>query len=83
MTWKEENNKLSATFRFANFTEAFAFMTEVAFAAERLQHHPEWSNVWNTVRINLCTHDDGNVVTQKDHDLAREIDLIVKKYTVA
>lgn len=83
MNWKEENNKLSATFRFTNFTEAFAFMTEVAFAAERLQHHPEWSNVWNTVHIDLCTHDDGNIVTQKDRDLAREIDLIVKKYTVA
>lgn len=72
--WKEQNNKLSREFVFANFTEAFAFMTRVAFLAEKLEHHPEWSNVWNKVNISLSTHDAGNVVTEKDRELARAID---------
>jgi len=72
--WKEQNNKLSREFVFTNFTEAFAFMTRVAFLAEKLEHHPEWSNVWNKVNISLSTHDAGNVVTEKDRELARAID---------
>lgn len=51
-------------------------MTRVAIAAEKANHHPYWSNVWNTVEIWLSTHDAGNVVTEKDHALAREIDAI-------
>lgn len=74
MHWIEKNNTLSATFKFANFTEAFAFMTEVAFLAEAQGHHPEWSNVYNTVNINLRTHDAGNIVTEKDRTLAKAID---------
>ncbi len=80
--WKEEDNKLSATFRFKDFTEAFAFMTEVAFHAEKQNHHPNWSNVWNTVKIDLTTHDAGNTVTQKDHTLAKSIRHIYKKYSL-
>ena len=79
--WKQEDNKLKATFQFKDFAEAFSFMTEVAFHAEKQNHHPNWSNVWNTVEIHLNTHDAGNVVTDKDHKLAKTIDSIYEKYT--
>lgn len=72
--WKEEDNKLTRTFEFNDFTEAFGFMTRVAFLAEKMQHHPNWSNVYNKVSIELTTHDQGNVITQKDRDLANAID---------
>lgn len=74
--WKEENNKLVRTFKFGDFQEAFAFMTRVAFLAEAQGHHPNWSNVYNTVIIELTTHDKGNVVTEKDRELAAAIDKI-------
>lgn len=74
--WTEENNRLKKTFRFRDFQEAFAFMTRVAFLAEKHDHHPNWSNVYNTVTIELTTHDAGNVVTEKDHKLAAAIDAI-------
>jgi 4a-hydroxytetrahydrobiopterin dehydratase len=74
--WTEENNRLKKTFKFKDFQEAFAFMTRVAFLAEAQGHHPNWSNVYNTVTIELTTHDKGNVVTQKDKDLASAIDKI-------
>ncbi|MEL6275461.1 MAG: 4a-hydroxytetrahydrobiopterin dehydratase, partial [Bacteroidota bacterium] len=80
MPWVEANNQLSAKFKFADFREAFAFMTEVAFAAEELGHHPEWTNVYNTVSIYLSTHDAGNIITEKDHQLASAIDSIYRKY---
>jgi 4a-hydroxytetrahydrobiopterin dehydratase len=72
--WKEEDNKLKQTFKFKDFQEAFAFMTRVAFLAEAAQHHPNWSNVYNTVEIELTTHDAGNTVTDKDRELAKAID---------
>ncbi|MFT5914209.1 MAG: 4a-hydroxytetrahydrobiopterin dehydratase [Flammeovirgaceae bacterium] len=72
--WKEEDDKLKRTFEFANFIEAFGFMTKVAFLAEKAGHHPNWSNVYNKVEIELTTHDAGNTVTKKDRDLAKEID---------
>jgi len=78
--WKEENNKLTATFKFKDFAEAFSFMTEVAIHAEKQNHHPWWSNVWNTVNIELNTHDAGNIVTEKDHKLAKTIDSIFEKF---
>ena len=74
--WKEENNRLKRTFEFADFQEAFAFMTRVAFLAESQGHHPNWSNVYNKVEIELTTHDKGNTVTEKDHKLAEAIDKI-------
>ncbi|ERM84022.1 pterin-4-alpha-carbinolamine dehydratase [Rhodonellum psychrophilum GCM71 = DSM 17998] len=74
--WKEENNKLTRTFEFGDFAEAFAFMTRVAFLAEAHQHHPNWSNVYNKVIIELTTHDKGNTVTEKDRKLAKAIDKI-------
>lgn len=72
--WKEENNKLRKTFEFKNFVEAFAFMTKVALIAEKMNHHPIWTNVWNKVEISLHTHSAGNIVTEKDKKLAAEID---------
>ena len=78
--WHEEKNRLQATFKFSDFGEAFAFMTEVAFQAEKQNHHPNWSNAWNTVDIQLTTHDAGNIVTEKDLKLADTIDAIYRKY---
>ena len=76
--WKEENNRLKRTFKFEDFQEAFAFMTRVAFLAEAHNHHPNWSNVYNQVDIELTTHDAGNTVTEKDRKLAKAIDQLVK-----
>jgi 4a-hydroxytetrahydrobiopterin dehydratase len=78
--FKEKDNSLEATFVFADFVEAFSFMTHVAFLAERQQHHPDWSNVWNRVHIRLRTHDMGNIVTEKDHALAEGISRIYEQY---
>jgi len=75
--WKEENNKLYRKFEFADFSAAFAFMTRVALEAEKMNHHPLWTNVWNTVEIWLSTHDAGDVVTDKDRKLAQRIDKLV------
>ncbi len=74
--WVEKNNKLTRSFKFSDFQEAFAFMTRVAFLAEKHNHHPNWSNVYNTVDIELTTHDKGNTVTEKDRKLAKAIDKI-------
>ena len=71
----------SIHFTFKDFTEAFAFMTEVAFAAEKMNHHPEWRNVWNRVEFSLNTHDAGDTVTEKDRALAARIDAIFQKYS--
>jgi 4a-hydroxytetrahydrobiopterin dehydratase len=73
---QEENNKLYKKFVFKNFSEAFAFMTRVAMESEKMDHHPYWSNVWNTVEIWLNTHSAGNIVTGKDHELAKKIDAL-------
>ncbi|CAM4152279.1 MULTISPECIES: 4a-hydroxytetrahydrobiopterin dehydratase [Flavobacterium] len=71
--WKEENNSLSKSFEFKNFIEAFSFMTKVAMIAEKMNHHPEWKNVYNKVDIILTTHDEGNTITEKDRLLAEAI----------
>ncbi len=72
--WEENNNKLYRQFTFKNFSEAFAFMTRVALIAEKMDHHPEWKNTWNTVDVWLSTHDAGDIVTDKDRKLADSID---------
>lgn len=72
--WIEKENALYKKFVFSNFSEAFAFMTRVAIEAEKANHHPRWSNVWNQVEIWLNTHDAGDIVTEKDHALANAID---------
>lgn len=74
--WQEENNTLYRKFTFKDFSEAFAFMTRVALVAEKMNHHPRWTNVWNTVEVWLSTHDAGNVVTDRDRKLAERIDAI-------
>ncbi len=71
-----DNNQLYKKFQFSNFTQAFAFLTQVAFEAEKQNHHPKIVNIYNTVELWLSTHDAGNIVTQKDHDLAKAIDEI-------
>ena len=75
--WEEKNNKLYRKFQFNNFNEAFGFMTRVALIVEKMDHHPEWKNVWNTVEVWLSTHDVGDIVTDKDRKLAAKIDAVV------
>jgi 4a-hydroxytetrahydrobiopterin dehydratase len=75
----EKNNALHATFTFPNFTEAFAFMTQVAFLAEQMHHHPTFINTYNSVEIVLSTHDAGNIVTEKDTTMALAIEKLYQK----
>ena len=75
--WKEENDTLTKDFEFADFVEAFGFMTRVAMVAEKMDHHPHMTNVYNQVSFALSTHDAGNTVTDKDRKLAEEIDKLV------
>jgi 4a-hydroxytetrahydrobiopterin dehydratase len=67
--WTLEAGKLHREYRFASFAEAFGVMTSIALVAERMDHHPEWFNVWNTVRVDLTTHDAGGI-TANDFELA-------------
>ena len=71
--WTEKNNSLYNKFEFKDFNEAFSFMTRVALIAEKMDHHPKWTNVYNTVEIWLSTHDAGDIVTDKDKKLAEKI----------
>ena len=78
--WTETDNSLRCNFRFADFKTAFSFLTEVAAEAERLDHHPWFSNEYNLVEFRLRTHDAGNTVTVRDHRLAKAIDAIAARY---
>jgi 4a-hydroxytetrahydrobiopterin dehydratase len=78
MSWQETNNKLYKSFQFKDFSEAFSFMTRVALQAEKMDHHPTWTNTYNKVEIWLNTHDAGDVVTDKDRKLAEKIDKLLK-----
>lgn len=78
--WTEQNNALSADLVFKNFNEAISFMTEAARTIDKLNHHPEWSNVYNKVSIRLTTHDAGNRITDKDRKLAKILEDIYCKY---
>ena len=75
--WEEKENALYRKFEFKDFSEAFAFMTRVALIAEKMNHHPRWTNVWNTVELWLNTHDAGDIVTDKDRKLAEKIDALL------
>ncbi|HEV7781100.1 MAG TPA: 4a-hydroxytetrahydrobiopterin dehydratase [Chitinophagaceae bacterium] len=75
--WEEKDNTLYRKFQFKNFSEAFAFMTRVAIEAEKMDHHPRWTNVYNTVEVWLNTHDAGDTVTEKDHKLSKKIDSLL------
>ncbi len=74
--WEYEDNAIHTAFEFEDFKEAFSAMTRIAFEAEKMQHHPDWHNVYNTLNITLSTHDaDG--VTDKDFELAKTIDKLL------
>lgn len=73
--WQVDDDRIVKLFTFANFVEAFGFMTRVALCAERADHHPDWSNSYRTVEISLSTHSEGGI-TQKDINLALEIDAL-------
>ncbi len=77
--WAFADDTISKTNRFGSFTEAIGFITEMAFACEQANHHPELTNVYSTVTIRLCTHDAGSKVSKKDIDLAVEIEKLAKK----
>lgn len=77
--WTEQNNQLYRQFTFKDFAQAFAFMSRVAELAEQRNHHPTWTNTYNKVEIWLSTHDAGDIVTNKDRELARAIDGVVAK----
>ena len=79
MEWKTENNRLKKTFTFNDFIEAFSFMARVALVAEKMNHHPTWTNTWNMVSFELSTHDAGDIVTEKDRKLADAIDKLAAK----
>jgi 4a-hydroxytetrahydrobiopterin dehydratase len=76
--WDEHDGALHRSFRFGDFSKAFAFLTRVALHAEKVDHHPEFTSVWNRVDFRLTTHDAGGV-TDKDHELARAIDKLAGK----
>jgi len=76
-SWAEKDNFLYRKFEFKNFSEAFAFMTRVALEAEKMDHHPLWTNVWNKIEIWLSTHSAGDIVTEKDRELAKKIDALL------
>lgn len=77
--WSFNGTHISRNFKFKNFVNAFSFMTSVALEAEKADHHPDWSNVYNSVTINLNTH-DANGITQLDIDLAQAIDRLFRVY---
>jgi 4a-hydroxytetrahydrobiopterin dehydratase len=74
--WARDGDALAKTYEFKSFREAFSFMTRVAFEAEAMNHHPDWSNVYNRVAVRLNTHDAGGRVTAKDVELAKRIEKI-------
>jgi 4a-hydroxytetrahydrobiopterin dehydratase len=76
MEWLEKDNSLQKTFVFNDFKDAIAWMVKAAFVIEKLNHHPEWYNVYNKVHVVLRTHDAGNTVTEQDKELARLLDNI-------
>jgi len=77
-SWSYNENAITREFKFRNFVEAFSFMTSIALEAEKMDHHPEWKNVYNVVQISLNTH-SAKGITQLDFDLARKIDDLYKK----
>ncbi len=78
--WRLQAGKLHRELKFVDFSQAFGFMARVALAAETMNHHPEWFNVWSTVRIDLTTHDAGGIST-RDFELAAKIDDFARQST--
>lgn len=83
MGWQERDDQLQGSFQFQDFKQAFAFMTQVAMHVEQANHHPTWTNTWNTVDIILQTHDAGNKVTEKDRDLAEKINTVYTSFVTS
>ncbi len=75
--WRHDDDKLMRTFTFADFVQAWGFMNQVALLAEKMDHHPNWSNVYGTVEIALTTHDADNTVTDRDLRLAEAINALL------
>lgn len=75
--WTRAGSAITRTFKFADFNQAWGFMTRVALLAERQDHHPDWRNVWNTVEISLSTHDAGGL-SARDFKLAKAIDQLLR-----
>jgi 4a-hydroxytetrahydrobiopterin dehydratase len=78
--WSTTQAGLFRIFIFRDFNEAFSFMTKVAVVAEQQHHHPDWRNCWNRVEVTLCTHDQANAITERDHQLAAAIDEIYERF---
>lgn len=78
-SWVLSDNKLTKTFEFKTFEEAIDYMVRASKVISELDHHPEWTNVYSRVMVSLCTHDAGNIVTQKDHDLATTLDRVLSQ----
>lgn len=74
MNWIERDNTLRKTFEFNTFLDAISWMNKAAIIIEEMNHHPEWTNVYNKVHVTLCTHDAGNVITNLDRALAKKLD---------
>ena len=78
--WKLNDHALTRTFTFTDFTQALAFINDAAPEIERLNHHPEWTNVYNRVAVRLTTHDAGNRVTAADVELAKTLDWVAVRF---
>jgi 4a-hydroxytetrahydrobiopterin dehydratase len=78
IAWKVEGGKLHREYKFADFVAAFGFMTGAALVAQAMDHHPEWFNVWNTVRVDLATHDAGGI-TALDVKLAHSMEALASR----
>ena len=74
MSWKESNDSLTKTFVFKSFEDSMNWMQKAAKKIDQLNHHPEWTNIYNTIHVKLNTHDAGGIVTEKDHQLASILD---------
>ena len=81
--WTEKNNKLYKKFQFKDFDDAFSFMEKVARICRSVNHHPKWTNKWNTVEIWLSTHDKSDLVTEKDHELALVVAIFLERIDVS
>ena len=75
--WTESYNALQKTFTFKNFGDAMAWMIKASYIIEKIDHHPEWTNIYNKVHVSLTTHDAGNTVSDKDRLLAAALDEVV------
>ena len=75
-SWIIDNKTIKKEFKFENFIEAFGFMSKVALLSEKIDHHPDWQNIYNKVKINLTTHDKGGI-TKNDLNLAESIDKLI------